>query len=159
MYPNSLAFRLARMGPPRMTPKAKILILLFCLILPYVAFAGYLGVTLRGNRFPLWFPYAAICYLVLAASAFIVGRKRILANTPPLGVPEQSKQNLSAARAVRRLGYIWLIGPLVYVLNGGPKVNPAWVSVLGFSWAGFLSWVSFHQAKKMELKARQTSQS
>lgn len=142
-----------------MTQRAKILILFFSLILPYAAFALYLALTLRGNTFPLWFPYAALCYLVVAVSVFMVGRKRIVASTPPPGVAEQAKQNLSGARAARRLGYIWLIGPVSYLLNGGPKVNPAWVTVVGFSWAGFLSWASFHQAKKMELKARQHSQS
>jgi hypothetical protein len=138
-----------------MTRKAKILILLFSLILPYMAFAMYLALTLRGNTLPLWFPYAALCYLVVAASVFIVGRKRIVASTPPPGVAEQTKQNLSGARALRRLGYIWLIGPLFYLLDGGPRVNPAWVTILGFSWVGFLSWFSFRQANKMELKARQ----
>ena len=140
-----------------MTQKAKILILLFSLTVPYAALAAYIGFTLRGNTVPLWFRYAAPCYLVVAASVFIVGRKRILANTLPPSVVEQTRQNLSGARAVRRLGYIWLIGPLFYLLNGGLKTNPAWVTVLGFSWAGFLSWASFHQAKKMELKARQDS--
>lgn len=142
-----------------MTQKAKILILLFSLILPYMAFAMYVAFTLQGNTFPLWFPYAALCYLVVAFSVFIVGRKRILANTPPPAAAEQTKQNLSGARAVRRLGYIWLIGPLFYIIDGGPKTNPIWVTVLGFAWVGFLSWASFHQAKKMELKARQHPQS
>jgi hypothetical protein len=141
-----------------MTQKTKILILLFSLILPYAVLAAYMGLTLRGNTVPMWFPYAALGYLVVAVSVFIVGRKRILASSPVPDVAEQKKQNISGAKAVRRLGYIWLIGPLVYLLNGGLKTNPAWVTVLGFSWAGFLSWASFHQAKKMELKARQDSQ-
>ena len=37
--------------------------LLFSLILPYVAFGTYMRLTLRGNTVPLWFPYAALCYL------------------------------------------------------------------------------------------------
>jgi hypothetical protein len=141
-----------------MTQKTKLLILLFSLILPYVALAAYMGFTLRGNVVPMWFPYTALCYLVAAASVFIFGRKRILASSPAPDMAEQKKQNISGAKAVRRLGYIWLIGPLLYSLEGGLKANPAWVTLLGFSWAGFLSWASFYQAKKMELKARQDPQ-
>jgi Ca2+/Na+ antiporter len=141
-----------------MTRKTKIVILLFSLILPYVALAAYMGFTLRGNTVPMWFLYAALCYLVAAVFVFIIGRKRIIASSPAPDMAEQKKQNISGAKAVRRLGYIWLIGPLFYLLDGGLKANPAWVTFLGFSWAGFLSWASFHQAKKMELKARQDSQ-
>jgi hypothetical protein len=141
-----------------MTQKTKILILLFSLILPYAALAAYMGLTLRGNTVPMWFPYAALCYLVVAVSVFIFGKKRIVASSPAPDMAEQKKQNISGAKAVRRLGYLWLIGPLLYLLDGGLKTNPAWVTFLGFSWAGFLSWASFHQAKKMELKARQDSQ-
>jgi hypothetical protein len=141
-----------------MTHKTKILILLFSLILPYVALAAYMGFTLRGNTVPMWFLHAALCYLVVAISVFIFGRKRILASSPAPDMAEQKNQNVSGAKAVRRLGYIWLIGPLIYMLDGGLKTNPAWMTFLGFSWAGFLSWASFHQAKKMELKAHQDSQ-
>ena len=141
-----------------MTQKTRLLILLFSLILPYMALAVYMALTLRGNIVPLWFRYVAPCYLIVAVSVFIVGRKKILASSPAPSLAEQNKRNLSGAKAVRRLGYIWLIGPLFYLLDGGLKTNPVWVTVLGFSWAGFLSWASFHQAKKMELKARQDSQ-
>jgi hypothetical protein len=64
----------------------------------------------------------------------------------------QKAENLSAARAVRRLGYIWLIGPVFYLLSGGLSKEPAWISALGLSWAGFLSWASFRAAKKMRQK-------
>lgn len=84
-------------------------------------------------------------------------KERILASSPAPDMAEQKKQNISGAKAVRRLGYIWLIRPLFYVLDSGLKTNPIWVTALGFSWAGFLSWASFHEAKKMELKARQDS--
>jgi len=43
------------------------------------------------------------------------------------------------------------------MLDGGLKTNPIWLTALGFSWVDFLSWASFHQAKKMELKAGQDS--
>ena len=141
-----------------MTQKTKILILLFSLILPYAALAAYMGFTLRGHNVPMWFPYAALSYFVVAVSVFIFGKKRIVASSPAPDMVEQKKQNISGAKAVRRLGYNWLIGPLFYSLDGGLKANPGWVTCLGFAWAGFLSWASFHQAKKMESKARQDSQ-
>lgn len=141
----------------RMTRKTKILILLFSLILPYAALAVYMALTLRGDTLPMWFIYTALCYLVVSVFLFIFGKKRIIANSPAPETAEQKKRNISGAKAIRRLGYIWLIGPLFYVLDGGLKTNPAWVTALGFSWAGFLSWASFHQARKMELKAHQDS--
>ncbi|MGC2705980.1 MAG: hypothetical protein WA361_15800, partial [Candidatus Acidiferrales bacterium] len=65
-----------------MTQKTKILILLFSLILPYAALAAYMALTLRLNTVPMWFPYTALCYLVVSAFLFIFGRKRILASSP-----------------------------------------------------------------------------
>jgi hypothetical protein len=141
----------------RMTRNTKVRILLFSLILPYAALAAYMALTLRGNTVPMWFPYTALCYLGVAVSLFIFGKKRIVASSPAPDIAEQKKQNISGAKAVRRLGYIWLIGPAFYVLDGGLKTNPIWATALGFSWAGLLSWASFRQAKKMELKARQDS--
>jgi hypothetical protein len=157
-YILGLCYPPSKMRIVRMTHKTKILTLLFSLILPYVALAAYMGFTLRGNTVPIWFLYAAPCYLVVAVSVFILGRKRILASSPAPGIAEQKKQNISGAKAVRRLGYIWLIGPLLYLLDGGLKAHPAWLTFLGFAWAGFLSWASFRQAKKMELKAHQDSE-
>ncbi len=141
-----------------MTPKTKIMILLFSLIIPYVAFAGYLGFTLGGNQFPLWFPYAALGYLAIAFAIFYFGRKKILAGAQILSAEQQAKQNLAGARSMRLMGYLWLLGPAVSLLSGGVRANPVWITVGGFAWAGFLSWASFRQAKKLESKARQTVQ-
>ena len=68
-----------------MTQLAKILVLVFSLILPYMAFGAYMGLTLRGKTLPLWFPYAALGYLVVAIFVFKVAKKRILANSPKSG--------------------------------------------------------------------------
>jgi hypothetical protein len=141
----------------RVTRNTRIRILLFSLILPYAALAAYMALTLRGNTVPMWFPYTALCYLVVAVSLFIFGKKRIVASSPAPDMAEQKKQNISGAKAIRHLGYIWLIGPVFDVLDGSLKTNPIWVTILGFSLAGFLSWASFHYAKKLELKARQVS--
>jgi hypothetical protein len=77
-----------------MTPKTKLTILLFGLILPYMALAIYMGFRLRGNIVPLWFRYVAPCYLVVAVSVFIVGRKKILASSVPPRLREQSNRDM-----------------------------------------------------------------
>ena len=138
-----------------MKPKTKMLVLMFGLILPYMGFVLYRVFTHPEHPFPSWFPYVAFCYFVGAIALFIVLRRKIIAGAPSLGLAEQNAQRLSAARAARRLGYMWLIGPVFYLLSGGLTQAPAWVSVLGLSWVGFLSWVCFREAKKIEMKARQ----
>ncbi len=48
------------------------------------------------------------------------------------------------------MGYIWLFGSFIYLLNGGELL---WVTVLCLSWVGLLSWFSFRVAKIMEMSA------
>lgn len=79
----------------------------------------------------------------------------MVAGAQPLRAEEQRAQTVSAARAARMLGYIWLVGPVFYFLNGGLFREPLSVSVLGLSWVGFLSWASFRAARNIEVKARQ----
>jgi hypothetical protein len=137
-----------------MKPKARILLLLIGLILPYTVFVLYFALRLP-QPLPRWFPYVAACYFFGSIFLFPFLRKRVLAGAPPLSAEEQKFQNVSAARAARRMGYIWLIGPVYSLLSGGPFQEPLWVTVLGSSWVGFLSWASFRVAKKIETKARQ----
>jgi len=129
----------------------RILLLFVGLILPFIAFVLYFA----SKPLPVWFPYAAACYFFACIFVFPTLKKRVLAGVPAPTPEEQKAQNISGARALRRLGYIWLIGPVFYVLSGGPIRNPWWATVLGLSWAGFLSWISFHEAKKLDVKARQ----
>jgi hypothetical protein len=89
-----------------------------------------MALTLRGNTVPMWFPYTALCYLVVSVSLFIFGKKRIVASSPTPDMAKQKKQNLSRGEDNTAPWYIWLIGPLFYVLDGGLKTNPA--RVLGF---------------------------
>jgi hypothetical protein len=140
-----------------MKPKAKILVLILGLTLPYMSFVIYRAFTHPQHPFPSWFLYVGPCYFIGSIILATVLGKRIIANAQPLRAEEQKAQTVSAARAARRLGYIWLIGPVFYVLNGGPIRQPWWVTVLGFSWVGFLSWASFRAARNIEMKAHQTT--
>lgn len=138
-----------------MKPRARILLLLIGLILPYMVFVLYFALRLPQQPLPEWFPYVAACYFFGFIFVFPFLRKRVLTGAPAPSVEEQKAQNVSAARAARRMGYIWWVGPMFYLLSGGPFQEPWWVTVLGFSWVGFLSWSSFRLAKKIETKARQ----
>jgi hypothetical protein len=137
-----------------MKPKARILLLLIGLILPYMVFVLYFALRLPQQPLPEWFPYVAACYFIGFIFVFPFLRKKVLAGAPPLSAEEQKVQNVSAARAMRRMGYVWWVGPVFYLLSGGPFQEP-WLTVLGFSWVGFLSWASFRVAKNIEAKARQ----
>ena len=127
------------------------------LILPYMAFALYFVLQLPEHAQPTWFPYVVLCYLVGSTFLFSFLRKRVLANAPPVTIEEQTVQSLSGARAARRMGYIWFLGPFLYLVSGGPSREPLWITLFGLSWAGFLSWVSFRIAKNTETKARQNT--
>jgi hypothetical protein len=137
-----------------MKPKTKILFLSFGLMFPYMGFAMYRALAHPENPFPKWFIYAAPCYFLGAMAVFVLLRKWILASASPLGLPEKNAQRLAAARSLRRAGYIWWVGPIFYFLDGGLSV-PAWTTILGLCWVGFLSWVCFREAKKIEAKVRQ----
>jgi hypothetical protein len=60
----------------------------------------------------------------------------------------------AGARAARNLGYVWVLCLLVFLLSGGTKTEPLWVTILGLLLSGFLIWITFRGAKKMEAKAR-----
>ena len=132
-----------------MKTKTKIVFLLFGLILPYMGFVLYRALAHPENPFPKWFLYAAPVYFVGAMVPFVLLRKRILAGAPRLGVAEQNAQRLAAARAARRLGYIWWIGPIFYFFDGGLR-QPVWTTILGLFWVSFLTWMCFREAKKIE---------
>jgi hypothetical protein len=138
-----------------MKPKAKILVLMLGLMLPYMGFVLYRAFTHPQHPFPNWFLYVGPCYFVGSIVLAAVLRKRMIAGAPKQDSAEQNTQSASAARAARRLGYIWLIGFVFYLLSGAPLKEPVWVSLLGLSWVGLLIWASFRTAKKIEMKARQ----
>lgn len=140
-----------------MKPKAKILALIVTLLLPYMGFVMYRAFTHPHQLFPTWFLYVGPCYFIGSIILATVLRKKIMAGAQTLRPEEQKTQNIAAARAARRLGYIWLIGPVYYLLNGGLFREPWWFTVLGLSWVGFLVWASFRVARNIELKARQNT--
>lgn len=136
-----------------MKPATKMLVLIISLMLPYMGFVMYRAFTHPQLLFPTWFLYVGPCYFIGSIVLAVVLRKKMLAGIQPLPAEEKKTQSVSASRAARRLGYIWLLGPVFYVLNGGPLREPWWVTVLGLSWVGFLVWASFRVAKNIELKA------
>ena len=149
--------RVARQTPdgPRMKPKTRVLLLLIGLILPYMVFVLSFALRLPAQPLPKWFPYVAGCYFISTIFSFPFLKKRVLARGPAPGPNERRIHYVSAGRAARRMGYIWWVGVLFYVLSGGLTHEAWWGSVLGFSWVGFLSWASFRAANALEAKARQ----
>jgi hypothetical protein len=136
-----------------MKPKAKMLISMVGLMLPYMAFVLYRAFTYPEHPFPGWFLYVAPVYFFGSIALCVVLNKKFQRHAPsPTG-----KQKQSAARALRRLGYIFLISPVAYLLTGGFLKKPNWETVLGFSWACFLSWACFHFAKKNEVESHQSA--
>jgi hypothetical protein len=135
--------------------KTKLLFLVLGLILPYMAFVVYRVATHPNHPLPDWFIYVAPCYLFGSMLVFLLVRKRFVANAAPLAPSERQAQGITSARSFRFLGYIWLIGPVGYLLNGGFRQLPPWPAMLGLSWVSFLSWACFYQARKIESRLRQ----
>ena len=140
-----------------MKPKTKLLVVAIVLLLPYMIFVQYSAFTHPSHPFPQWFIYAAPCYLFGSMLVFLFARKKIVAGAPQLAQPERNAQGLASARALRFLGYIWLVGPVIYALNGGLK-PPTWPAAIGICWVGLLSWACFHQAKKIESRVQRDMQ-
>jgi hypothetical protein len=136
-----------------MKPKTKLLFVALALLLPYMAFVQYTVLTHPNHALPQWFIYAAPCYLFGSMLVFLFARKRIVASGPPVAPPERTAQGMASARALRLLGYIWLLGPVIYALDGGLK-QPGWPAVLGIGWVGLLSWACFYQARKIESRVQ-----
>jgi len=135
----------------------KILLLILGLATPCIALAIYVAVwKLPTQPVPTWFLYFAPCYFPATILLTVVLVKRMKQSAPLQDLEEKKTDSISAARSVRRMGYVWLLGPVLYLLSGGVSKEPVWISVLGFAWAGFLSWATFRAAKKIELKARQS---
>jgi hypothetical protein len=139
-----------------MKAKTRVLLLLCGLILPYMIFVLVFALRLPQNPLPKWILYVAGCYFFGSIFLFPFLRRKVLAGAPPLSVDEKKAQNRTAVRSLRRLGYIFLLGPVFYFLDGGLSHNAWWVNVLSLSWSGFLIRLCFYQAKKIEIKVRQS---
>jgi len=140
-----------------MKAKTRILLLLMGLTLPYMVFVLIFALRLQEQSFPRWFVYGAACYFFGSILLFPFLRKKVLAGAPALTVEEQKVQRSSGVRAARRMGYVWWIGPIFYVLSGELTLEPWWASVLMFCWIGLLSWGSFRFARNLEAKAKQNA--
>ena len=140
-----------------MKAKTRVLLLLFGLILPYMIFVLVFALRLQQHPLPKWILYIAGCYFFGTIFLFPFLRRKVLAGAPPLSFEEKKAQNTSAVRSLRRLGYLFLLGPAFYLLDGGLTHNPWWATVLGLSWSVFLIWACFYQAKKIEIKVRQNA--
>ena len=68
-----------------MKPRAKMLLLTCCLLLPYMGFIWYRVFTShhRPLLFPSWFRYVAPCYFFGSIALLVVLRKKIEGDTPP----------------------------------------------------------------------------
>jgi hypothetical protein len=137
--------------------KTRTTFLLLGLIFPYSVFVLYFVLRLPQHPLPGWFLYVCVGYIVGLILVFPSLRKRVISGAPPLGPEAQKAQQISSARALRRLGYVWLLGPFFYYMEGGFSDEPHWVSLLGLLWVGFLIWATFRAARKMELKAGQNT--
>lgn len=115
-----------------MKPKTKILLLAMGLILPYMAFVLYSVLTHPEHPFPGWFFYAGPCYFFGSILVFVLARNKLVAMPPPPAPAEKIAQGEASVRGLRILGYIWLIGPVIRVLNGG-FTQPTWAMRLEFA--------------------------
>ena len=135
-------------------PAAKLVLLLLALIVPYMWLAMYFALRLPQRPFPTWFLCVAPIYFFGSILLAVALRKRMRDDGTP---DELQRRKSSTVRAARRMGYIWLIGPAIYILSGEPFREPIWTTVLGLSLVGFLSWASFRIAKKNEKEVLQDS--
>ena len=140
-----------------MKPSVKILVLIFGLMAPYMGFVIYRVLTHPQHPLPDWFLYTGPCYFIGSMVLATFLRKRIVGSPVLLPTEVQKAQRFSAARAARRMGSIWLVGPVVYLFSGEISREPFRSTVVMLSWVGLLSWSSFRGAKNIELKAHQHS--
>jgi hypothetical protein len=110
-----------------MKPAVKILLLLLALMVPYMGLVMYFAFRLPQQHFPTWFLYVAPIYFFGSILLAVVLRKRMPGDATQ---EELQKRKRSAVRAARRMGYIWLMGPVIYILLGGPLREPVWTTVL-----------------------------
>jgi hypothetical protein len=137
-----------------MKPQAKIVFLSFALMLPYIAFMMFLVFRVPRQPLPTWFLYFALCYFFGSIVFIAMMAKKFRRKAPPASAGEKR----GAIRAARLLGFLFLLGPLGYILSSEVRKQPIWMTMLALSWTGFLSWVCFHSANAMELKNRQDAE-
>jgi len=74
-----------------MKPKAKTLVLMLGLMLPYMGFSLYRVLTYPQHPFPTWFLYVAPCYFFGSIALLVVIRRKIAGDSP---VQDSDRRNL-----------------------------------------------------------------
>jgi hypothetical protein len=136
-----------------MKPNSKMFFVIFGLMVPYMGFVIYRTLTHPQHPLPGWFLYVGPVYFAGSIVLATVLRRRMMQSAPPISTGQHQAQSFFGARAARRLGYTWLLGSFIYLLNGGPSRKRLWVAVLCLSWVGLLSCFSFRVAKIIEMSA------
>lgn len=137
-----------------MKPGAEMFILRFSFALPLLGFLLYRVFTHPENLISGWFLYFFVCYgFVCFIIVFAFRFKQIRATAQSPDLEARIARSVSLARRARRLGYFWLIVPIIYFLAGEQLQEPVWVTALVLSSLGFFSWVHFFIAKKIEMGA------
>jgi len=97
--------------------KAKILVLIYGLTLPYVALVLYFALRLHDHPLPTWFPYFGLSYMLASMLVVVVVSRNNRHTTPPE----------KAARPVS--GWRWVLR--------------AWMGYLVVLWSGFFLWGAY----------------
>jgi len=91
-------------------PKAKILALIFALVLPYFALVMYFVLRIQGHPLPTWFPYFGLSY-ILGTIVVVMVFSRKISSGAQLGTVEKPKS------ALRWMGRLWA-GYLIAIWSG-----------------------------------------
>jgi hypothetical protein len=108
-----------------MKPKAKVLILMLGLMLPYMGFVLYRAFTHPHHPFPTWFLYIGPCYFFGSIALLVVLRKKIAGDTPPQDLEKQkSSADIEVDRG--RLKLLWIgVGLYSFIFLNGLRLGLA----------------------------------
>jgi hypothetical protein len=100
-----------------MKPRTKILVLIFSLIVPYMALAMYFVLRIGEHSLPTWFPYFGIFYILGTMIFVMLFSRRISRGAPP------------GPAAKPRPAALWLAR--------------TWSAYLVIIWSGFFIWGAY----------------
>jgi hypothetical protein len=98
-----------------MKPRAKILVLMLGLMLPYMGFVLYRVFEFPEHPLPGWFLYVGPCYFFGSIALFVVLRKRIAGDTPTQDFARSRHSAADIEVDRRRIKGLW-IGAGLYSL-------------------------------------------
>lgn len=110
-----------------MKPKTKILILVFSLVLPYMALVMYFALRIQEHPLPIWFPYFGLSYILGTIIVVMVFSRKIYRTAGP--VSEKKPKSV-----LLWLGRAWMV--YLVVLWCGFFLRDAYRTLTGslFSW-------------------------